>query len=747
MIAASKVPMLKPGEFEPWRMRIEKYIQMMDYALWDVIENGNSIPKIQTVNNVETVIPPTTTEEKLQRRNEVKARSTLMMGLPNEHQLKFNSFKDAKSLLEAIEKRGLFPPPKSDLSYTGLEELFNEPKTKKSKYKSNEVEPESVRKDSDAPIIKDWVSDDEEEEVEKKEVKPSINRINFVKATIDNNPKKTVKTGVQPKQNTYRKRGNNINWNGMMSHRPNQKLTTLKNSYANKKVKTIWAKKVNTAKPKAAVNAAKAKAEHNSNPQEHLQDKGVIDSGCSRHMIGNMSFFINYEEIDGGDMLPLKEILKKGRLQEKLCEVKVIIRQYSVARTPQQNKVVEKRNRTLTEAARTMLADSKMPTTFLGEAVNTACYVQNRTADSPLSTTSKSSQDNEFQPLNDGAKKADEDLRKENECNDQREEDSTNNTNRVNIVTLNINAASSNSHDDEDVFGAEADFHNLDSTFQVSLIPTIRIHKDHPLEQVIRDLHSAPQTRRMQEELLQFKLQDVWTLVDLPQGKIAIGSKWVFRNKMDEKGIILVYQMDVKSAFSYGKIEEEVYVCQPPGFKDPDFPNKVYKVKKALYGLHQTPRAWYEILSIYLLDNGFKRGQIDKTLFIKRNKGDILLVQISSIDKLTFFLGLQVKQKKEGIFICQDKYVAEILKNFEFSYVKKASTPMETSKTLLKEEDREKVDTVVANSTTETEYVAASSCCGQVLWIQNQLLDYEVNAAIDVVKVFALSIISAASYT
>nr|GEX69094.1 hypothetical protein [Tanacetum cinerariifolium] len=104
-IAASKVPMLKPGEFELWRMRIEQYIQMMDYALWDVIENENSILKTQIVNNVETVIPPTTAEEKLQRRNEVKARSTLIMGLPNEHQLKFNSFKDVKSLLEAIEKR------------------------------------------------------------------------------------------------------------------------------------------------------------------------------------------------------------------------------------------------------------------------------------------------------------------------------------------------------------------------------------------------------------------------------------------------------------------------------------------------------------------------------------------------------------------------------------------------------------------------------------------------------------------
>nr|GEW20977.1 hypothetical protein [Tanacetum cinerariifolium] len=112
----------------------------------------------------------------------------------------------------------MFPPPKSDLSSTRSEELFNKPKTKKSKDKSNEVEPESIRKHSDAPIIEDWVSDDEEEEVEKQEVKSSINRINFVKATTNNNPKVTVKTGEQPKQNTHRKRGNQRNWNGMMSH-------------------------------------------------------------------------------------------------------------------------------------------------------------------------------------------------------------------------------------------------------------------------------------------------------------------------------------------------------------------------------------------------------------------------------------------------------------------------------------------------------------------------------------------------
>ncbi|GJS93584.1 putative ribonuclease H-like domain-containing protein [Tanacetum coccineum] len=178
--------------------------------------------------------------------------------------------------------------------------------------------------------------------------------------------------------------------------------------------------------------------------------------------------------------------------------------------------------------------------------------------------------------------------------------------------------------------------------------------------------------------------------------------------------------MDVKSTFLYGKIEEEVYVCQPLGFEDPDFPDRVYKVEKALYGLHQAPRAWYETLSTYLLDNGFQRGKIDKTLFIKRHKGDILLVQVyvddiifgstkkelcnafeklmhekfqmSSMGELTFFLGLQVQQKKDGIFISQDKYVEEILKKFGFTEVRTTSTPMETQKPLLKDKDGEEVD-------------------------------------------------------
>nr|GFA46074.1 putative ribonuclease H-like domain-containing protein [Tanacetum cinerariifolium] len=272
--------------------------------------------------------------------------------------------------------------------------------------------------------------------------------------------------------------------------------------------------------------------------------------------------------------------------------------------------------------------------------------------------------------------------------------------------------------DDEEDVGAEAEFSNLETNITAGPIPTTRVHKDHPVTQIIGHLSLAPQTR---------------------------SSKWVFKNKKDKRSIVIrnkarlvaqrhtqeegidyeevfapitrieairlflayasfiglmVYQMDVKNDFLYGTIKEEVYVCQPLGFEDPDYPDKVYKVVKALYSLHQAPRAWYETLANYLLENGFQK--INQTLFIKKQKGDILLVQVyvddiifgstnkdfckafetlmkdkfqtSSMGELTFFLGLQVKQKQDMIFISQDKYVAEILRKFGLTYGKLAST-------------------------------------------------------------------------
>ncbi|GJW31452.1 putative ribonuclease H-like domain-containing protein [Tanacetum coccineum] len=555
----------------------------------------------------------------------------------------------------------------------------------------------------------------------------------------------------------------------------------------------------------------------------------------------------------------------KNKEMNQFCEMKGILRQFSVARTPQKNGVVERRNRTLIEATRTMLADSKLPTTFWAEEVNTACYVQNKvlvvkphnktsyalfhgrtptlsfmrlfrcpvtilntidhlgkfdgkadegfivgyslyskafrvfnsrtriveenlhimfsestpnvvgsrpdflfdidtltrtinyepivagtqsngfagtkatdnasqarkeiepvkhyillplgTADPPFSQKLKSSHDDGSKPSSDDGKKVDENPRKDSECNDQEKEDNVNSTNNVNATSTN----------EVNVVGGKTCIElpfdpNMPALEDVSIFD-----KDHPLDQVIRDLQSATQIRKMSKNLEEHGKNP----------KRVIGSKWVFKNKKDEGGIVIrnkarlvaqgytqeegidydevfalvarieairlflayasfkdfvVYQIDVKSAFLYRKIEEEVYVCQPPGFEDPDFPDRVYKVKKALYGLHQAPRAWYETLSTYLLDNGFQRGKIDKTLFIKRHKGDILLVQVYVDDIIFGSTKKELCTKKSYALHLGNKYVAKTLKKFRFIEVKTARTPMETQKPLLKDEDGEEVD-------------------------------------------------------
>ncbi|GKA08141.1 putative ribonuclease H-like domain-containing protein [Tanacetum coccineum] len=439
----------------------------------------------------------------------------------------------------------------------------------------------------------------------------------------------------------------------------------------------------------------------------------------------------------------------KNKEMNQFCEMKGIKREFSVARTPQQNRVAKKKNRTLIEAARTMLADlipfgylvtilntldhlskfdgkadkeffvrfsinskafrvfnsrtriveETLHITFLENKPNVAgsglewlfdidtltksmnykpvvagnqsnSSVGTKFVDPLFSQSSKDSPDVGFKPSGE---------EQEKDANDHEKDSNANSTNNINTVSSHINAASieDNVANENIVYGcvddpnipdleeigrfsnaennnSRADMNNLDTYFQVIPVPTTRIHRDHPLNQ---------------------------TLVDLPYGKRAIGTKWVYGNKKDERGIVVrnkarlvaqgytqeegidydevfapvtrieaimlflayasfkdfvVYQMDVKSAFFYGKIEEEVYICQPPGFEDPEFPDKVYK--------------------------------------------------------LTLFLGLQVTQKNDGIFISQDKHMEEILKKFGFLTVKTTSTPMKTSKPLLKDAEAEDVD-------------------------------------------------------
>nr|GEU41737.1 copia protein [Tanacetum cinerariifolium] len=224
------------------------------------------------------------------------------------------------------------------------------------------------------------------------------------------------------------------------------------------------------------------------------------------------------------------------------------------------------------------------------------------------------------------------------------------------MTPINDTGIFGNAYDDEAI-EEEVDMNNVVSSYIILDAPLTKFHKDHPKDQIGCLGHT-------QEEGIDY--DEVFAPVARIEATRLILAYASFKD-------FVVYKMDVKSDFLYRKIEEEVYVYQPPGFEDPYFPDKVYKVKKALYGLHQAPRAWYETLSTYLIDNRFHRGQIDKTLFIKRHKDDILLVQVyvddiifgstkkelsaefeklmhdklqmSSMGELSFFFGLQVQQK------------------------------------------------------------------------------------------------------
>ena len=265
-------------------------------------------------------------------------------------------------------------------------------------------------------------------------------------------------------------------------------------------------------------------------------------------------------------------------------------------------------------------------------------------------------------------------------------------------------------------------------------------------------LEDADWIQAMQDELNQFERNKVWHLEPPPEHQKVIGLKWVFRNKLDEYCTIIrnkarlvvkgynqqegidyeetfapvarleairiiiaiasymgfkLYQMDVKCAFLNGFLNEDVFVEQPPGFENAKFPNHVYKLDKALYGLKQAPRAWYERLSKFLLENGLKRGKVDKTLFLKSKGTDFLIVQVyvddiifgatneslckefsdlmsrefemSMMGELNFFLGLQIKQTEKGTYIHQQKYIKELLKKYGMETSKTNHTPMGTN--------------------------------------------------------------------
>ncbi|GJW92243.1 putative ribonuclease H-like domain-containing protein [Tanacetum coccineum] len=701
-----------------------------------------------------------------------------------------------KSSLESVEARLNFMTPKSDLVYPSLDDFVNvyesvsEPIVEKPTVETNE--PETSRKENRAPIIKDWVSDSDEENVPKDWPKFPVNNVRQVNTVQP----RTVVNNAGPMKNVIKNAYST-------ARRPFNNITESNNSNFTKKVNTVKGTRVNTAKPKAGSMLFPRKDnKYSVDLKEGYSSRGLTclfakatpdESNLWHRRLGHVNFktmnklvrgnlvrgrklTLSFMRPFGCPVTILNTIDHLGKFDGKADEGLFVA--YST--NSKAFRVFNSRTRIVEENLHVQFSDNTP--NIAGSRPNWLFNIDALTKSmsyKPVVAGNQSNGNAGIQAYDDAGeykKKVTEELGKEggDTSNDQEKDDNVNSTNNINTdsdenSTSNVNAVSSTvnvagievnavdpktsielpddpnipeledivySDDDEDV-GAEADMNNLDAFMPVSPIPTTRIHKDHPVEQIIKDIHSAPQTRRMTKSLTEHAMfssvqqrtnhkdfqnclfacflsqeetKKVWTLVDLPNNKKAIGTKWVYRNKKDKRGIVIknkamlvaqgytqeeridydevfalvarieairlflayasykdfvVYQMDVKSAFLYGKIEEEVYVCQPPVFEDLDFPDRVSKRKDR---------------------------QDLKSLCTEFEKMMHKKFQMSSMGKLTFFLGLQVKLKEDGIFISQDKYVTEILKKFGFTDIKTANTPIETQNPLLKDADGEDVD-------------------------------------------------------
>nr|GEW41122.1 retrovirus-related Pol polyprotein from transposon TNT 1-94 [Tanacetum cinerariifolium] len=709
VVAVSKVPMLKAGEYDLWKMRMELYIQMMDYSLWEVIENGKSPPPSQNVDRVTTIMPYITEQEKSQRRAELRARSNLVMALPNEHKLNFNTYKDAKSLimllrtdLEGVNTASTQGATESSTTVKNLSNgmicsfFASQPSVPQFDNEDlQQIHPDDLEEiDLRAPRNQDTRN----KEPLRRTVPVEATTLNALVSQYDgfgydwSNQAEEGPTNYALMAYTFPNFSSfnsevSVDSNCSSSCLENVKMLKEQNEQLIKNLRKVRIDDVAFKTGKTVVSETIASEPvtkssdvktREGNPQQDLKDKGVIDSECSMHMTGNRSYLTDYDEIDGGFVAfggnpKGGKIIEKGKIRtgkldfKDVCFVKELkFNLFSVSQM-----CVKKNSVLFTDTKCVILSlDFKLTdeshVLLKAEAVNTACYVQKRvlvikphnktpyelflgrklalgfmrrfgcavtifnTIDhlgsgpywlfdinaltksinykpvvvgnqSNGNVVTKASNaagktrvetsypDTRFKPSREDEKKDAEDpgndddktITEEAQRDDQEKDTDTNKTNSVNTVSTPVNVASSK-------------FINVDSSTWVNATE----YPDNPnmpnLEDIgfsenedkrgiiIRNKERLVAQGHTQQEGIDY--DEVLALVSRIKAIRLFLAYASFKN-------FIVYQMDVKSAFLYGKIKEEVYVCQPPGFKDPGCREKIYKVKKALYGMYQAPKA------------------------------------------------------------------------------------------------------------------------------------------------------------
>nr|GEV83651.1 ribonuclease H-like domain, reverse transcriptase, RNA-dependent DNA polymerase [Tanacetum cinerariifolium] len=521
---------------------------------------------------------------------------------------------------------------------------------------------------------------------------------------------------------------------------------------------------VNTVAPRTNVNDALPttysyfKVHSPGNPQYALQDQRIFDSRCSRHMTGNKSYLIDYQETDGGFVAfggNRKELLDKSQVLFKVpknnnmysFDLKNVVPLggltclFAKATLDESNlwhrrlgrinfKTINKLVRgNLVRGIENQMDHKVKPircdngTEFKNRIMNEFCEIKgikgNLVLIGLLSKMMRLPMMLERKVLEFKERRMEFRIQQKKvtkmikrrmlEIKKRPLENNLNNNLKDCLVKERRERAQRNKF--ESMFGQDKDangnstyimftivsaagssYDNIDGSIPVNAatIPNVDLLTDPPMfDLVIQALIDPSWIEAMQDELLQFRLQKVWILVDLPKGKHAIRTKRVYKNKKDNRGMVVrnksrlvaqghtqeegidydevfapVTRIEAIRAFLYDTIEEEMYVCQPPGFEDPQFPDKVYKVEKALYGLHQAPRAWVDAQEV---PDEFYGGA-------------------------HFLLRIAGMQRHDEIFISQDKYVVDILKDFDFSSVKIASNPIKTNKAFLKDEEAKDVD-------------------------------------------------------